>query len=73
MLWVCSLNNIVPRPLKQETSNMRREIRTGLSAVKEEIHMQRNDFKEVFMLEVRELRVEIAEVKCTLARMQAEA
>jgi len=35
--------------------------------------MQRNDFKEVFMLEVSELRVEIAEVKCTLARMQAEA
>lgn len=59
--------------LKQETSDMRKDIRTGLTAVKEEIHMQRNDFKEVFMLEVRELRVEIAEVKCTLARMQAEA
>jgi acylphosphatase len=59
--------------LKQDTSYMRKEIRTGLTAVKEEIHMQRNDFKEVFMLEVSELRVEIAEVKCTLARMQAEA
>ena len=28
----------------------RKEIRTGLTAVKEEIHMQRTDFKEVFML-----------------------
>ncbi len=66
--------------VKQDTSDMRsgftdlkKEIRTGLNAVKEEIHLQRDDFREVFMHEVSELKVEIAEVKCTLARMQAEA
>ena len=66
--------------VKQDTSDMRsgftdlkKEIRTGLNAVKEEIHLQRDDFREVFMHEVSELKVEIAEVKCTLARMQADA
>jgi hypothetical protein len=38
---------------------------------KEEIHMLRDDFRELFMHEVSELRSEIAEVKVTLARMQA--
>ena len=44
---------------------------TGFADVKEEIHMLRDDFRELFMHEVSELRSEIAEVKATLARMQA--
>lgn len=43
----------------------------GFREVKEEIHEQRDEFKEIFMHEVSELRSEIAEVKATLARMQA--
>lgn len=43
----------------------------GFREVKEEIHEQRDEFKEIFMHEVSELRGEIAEVKATLARMQA--
>ncbi|MCZ7391805.1 MAG: acylphosphatase [Candidatus Methanoperedens sp.] len=44
---------------------------TGFGEVKEEIHMLRDDFRELFMHEVGELRSEIAEIKATLARMQA--
>jgi acylphosphatase len=44
---------------------------TGFGEVKEEIHMLRDDFRELFMHEVSELRSEIAEIKATLARMQA--
>ena len=47
------------------------DMRTGFADVKEEIHMLRDDFRELFMHEVSELRSEIAEVKATLARMQA--
>ncbi len=43
----------------------------GFSEVKEEIHLLRDDFRELFMHEVSELRGEIAEIKSTLARMQA--
>ncbi len=39
--------------------------------VKNEIHLQRDDFKEVFLREVNELHIEINEIKATLARMQA--
>lgn len=54
------------------------EIKTGfhdaineIKDVKNEIHMQRDDFKEIFMTEVTELHTEINEVRATLARMQA--
>ncbi len=43
----------------------------GFADVKEEVHLLRDDFRELFMREVSELRSEIAEVKATLARMQA--
>jgi len=36
-----------------------------------EVHLLRDDFRELFMREVNELRGEIAEIKATLARMQA--
>lgn len=39
--------------------------------VKEEVHLLREDFRELFMREVSELRSEISEIKATLARMQA--
>ena len=45
--------------------------RNGFNDVKNEIHLQRNDFKEVFLREVNELHIEINEIKATLARMQA--
>ncbi len=50
---------------------VKEEMQKGFEKVTEEIHMQRDDFKELFMHEVSELRSEIAEVKATLARMQA--
>jgi acylphosphatase len=43
----------------------------GFGEVKEEIHLLRDDFRELFMHEVRELRSEVAEIKATLTRMQA--
>jgi acylphosphatase len=45
-------------------------MRRGFGEVKEEIHMLRDDFRELFMHEVSELRSEIAEVRATLARVQ---
>ncbi len=53
------------------TENGFNDMRTGFGEVKEEIHLLRDDFRELFMHEVSELRSEIAEVKATLARMQA--
>jgi len=50
---------------------VKEEMQKGFGKVTEEIHMQRDDFKELFMHEVSELRGEIAEIKATLARMQA--
>lgn len=47
------------------------DMKIGFMEVKEEIHSVRDDFREMFMHEVSELRGEIAEVKATLARMQA--
>ena len=45
--------------------------RSGFEDLKNEIHMQRDDFKEVFIKEVDRLHSEINEIKATLARMQA--
>jgi acylphosphatase len=47
------------------------EMRNGFAEVKEEIHLLRDDFRELFTREVSKLRSEIAEIKATLARMQA--
>lgn len=52
-------------------AEVKEEMHRGFGEVKEEIHMQRDDFRELFMHEVSELRGEIAEIKATLARMQA--
>lgn len=47
------------------------DMKAGFREVKEEIHLMRDDFREMFMHEVSELRGEIADIKATLARMQA--
>lgn len=52
-------------------ADVKEEMAKGFGEVKEEIHMLRDDFRELFVHEVSELRSEIAEVKATLARMQA--
>ena len=61
--------------VKQEMGNgfagAKEEMKTGFRGVKEEVHLMRDDFREVFMREVNELRGEIAEIKATLARVQA--
>jgi len=57
--------------MRKGFADLKEEMRTGFADVKEEIHMQRDDFREVFIHEVTELRSEIAEIKATLARMQA--
>jgi hypothetical protein len=46
-------------------------MKIGFMEIKEEIRSVRDDFREMFMHEVSELRSEIAELKSTLARMQA--
>ncbi len=57
--------------MRKGFAEVKEEMKAGFTDVKEEIHMQRDDFREVFMHVVSELRSEIAEVKATLARMQA--
>jgi acylphosphatase len=57
--------------VKEEMAKGFGDMRQGFSEVKEEIHLLRDDFRELFMHEVSELRGEIAEIKSTLARMQA--
>ncbi|GFO96660.1 acylphosphatase [groundwater metagenome] len=52
-------------------ADVKEEMHKGFGEVKEEIHMLRDDFRELFMHEVSELRSEIAEVKAALAKMQA--
>jgi hypothetical protein len=49
---------------------MRSDMNTGFASIKEEVHMQRDDFKEVFMKEVEGLHNEINEIRATLTRMQ---
>ena len=51
-------------------SDVKSEMKTGFMEVKEEIHLLRDDFRELFMQEVKDLRGEIAKIKATLARMQ---
>ncbi|CAD7769261.1 hypothetical protein FHEFKHOI_00571 [Candidatus Methanoperedenaceae archaeon GB50] len=51
-------------------SDVESEMKTGFMEVKEEVHLLRDDFRELFMEEVKDLRGEIAEIKATLARMQ---
>jgi acylphosphatase len=53
------------------TRNGFNDVKNEIKDVKNEIHLQRDDFKEMFMKEVNELHIEINEIKATLARMQA--
>jgi acylphosphatase len=53
------------------TRNGFNDVKNEIKNVKNEIHLQRDDFKEVFLREVNELHIEINEIKATLARMQA--
>ncbi|MFH0904801.1 MAG: acylphosphatase [Methanobacteriota archaeon] len=52
------------------TRNGFNDVKNEIKDVKNEIHLQRDDFKEVFLREVNELHIEINEIKATLARMQ---
>jgi acylphosphatase len=56
--------------IKHEIKEMRSDMNAGFTSIKEEVHMQRDDFKEVFMKEVEGLHNEINEIKATLARIQ---
>jgi acylphosphatase len=56
--------------IKYEIKEMRSDMNTGFASIKEEVHMQRDDFKEVFMKEVEGLHNEINEIRATLTRMQ---
>jgi acylphosphatase len=53
------------------TRNGFNDVKNEIKDVKNEIHLQRDDFKEVFLREVNELHIEINEIKATLGRMQA--
>jgi hypothetical protein len=52
------------------TRNGFNDVKNEIKDVKNEIHLQRDDFKEVFLREVNELHIEINEIKATLSRMQ---
>lgn len=55
---------------RNEIKEMRSDMNEGFAGIKEEVHMQRDDFKEVFMKEVEGLHNEINQIKATLTRMQ---
>ena len=55
----------------QKQDALQTTVENGFLGVKEEIRLQRDDFRELFMHEVTELRSEITEIKATLAKMQA--
>ncbi|MCX9024840.1 MAG: acylphosphatase [Candidatus Methanoperedens sp.] len=57
--------------IKEEIKTGFHDVKNEIKDVRNEIHMQRDDFKEVFMKEVSELHNEINEIRSTLARMQA--
>jgi acylphosphatase len=57
--------------IKEEIKTGFHDVKNEIKDVRNEIHMQRDDFKEVFMKEVTELHNEINDIKATLARMQA--
>lgn len=46
------------------------EMKVGFEEVTEEIHLLRDDFRELFMREVNELRGEIYALKETVARIE---
>ena len=56
---------------KSEIKEMHSDMNAGFAGIKKEVHMQRDDFKEVFMKEVEELHNEINDIRATLTRMQA--
>jgi len=51
--------------------NTQVEMGRGFADVKEEVHSMRYDFKEVFNDEVKELRVEIADIKQSITRIES--
>jgi acylphosphatase len=56
--------------IKEEIKEMRSDMNAGFASIKDEVHMQRDDFKDVFLKEVEGLHNEINEIRATLARMQ---
>lgn len=57
--------------IKEEIKTGFHDVKNEIKDIKNEIHLQRDDFKEVFLKEVSELHIEINEIRSTLARMQA--
>ncbi len=60
----------VKEELAKGFGELKEEMRTGFKDVKGEVHLMRDDFRELFMHEVSELRNEIADIRATLVRMQ---
>jgi len=56
--------------LQHTVENTQVETRRGFADVKEEVHSMRNEFKEFFSEEVKELRVEIADLKQAITRIE---
>jgi acylphosphatase len=57
------------KEVKVGIKDMRSDMNEGFASIKEEVHKQRDDFKEVFMKEVEGLHSEINEIRATLARI----
>jgi acylphosphatase len=57
------------KEVKVGIKDMRSDMNEGFASIKEEVHKQRDDFKEVFMKEVEGLHNEINEIRATLARI----
>jgi acylphosphatase len=54
----------------EQIKEMHSDINRGFADLKEEVHMQRDDLKEMFLKEVSELHSEINDIRATLIRMQ---
>jgi len=54
----------------EQIKEMHSDINRGFADLKEEVHMQRDDLKEMFLKEVSELHSEINDIRATLFRMQ---
>ncbi|MDP2754044.1 MAG: hypothetical protein Q8P40_06585, partial [Nitrospirota bacterium] len=56
--------------MKTGFREVKEEVRKGSAEVKNEIHLLRDDFRELFMREVNELRSEMLVLKETVARIE---
>jgi acylphosphatase len=56
--------------MKTGFREVKEEVGKGSAEVKNEIHLLRDDFRELFMREVNELRIEILVLKETVARIE---